>query len=259
MSRHRLHDQVAVITGGTGAIGTAVAQAVLDEGARAVVVTARQADRGTAVAAKLGDRALFLPQDVTDEARWGEVISEVVARFGRLDLLVNAAGWVGDAGLGQDPERTSLQQWREVLAVNLDGVFLGCRAGIAAMRDTGGCLVNVSSTAGLLSTPAFVAYGAAKAAVGHLTKSVAVYCARAGLRIRCNSVHPALVQTPLGEEILRLFNPDLDAARQTYLARVPLGKLAQPDDVAGAVVYLASSEASYVTGAELVVGGGLGV
>jgi 3(or 17)beta-hydroxysteroid dehydrogenase len=254
----RLAGQVAVVTGGSGALGVAIARALLAEGAAAVVLTGRDPARGERAAAELGDRAHFRKQDVTDPTRWPDLLAEVVAAFGRLDLLVNNAGWVGRGG-PQNPLHTSLDEWREVLAVNLDGVFLGCRAGIAAMSGTGGCLVNVSSTAGQLSTPSFVAYGAAKAAVAHLSKSVAVYCARAGLDIRCNSVHPALVESSLGDDVLRLFDADVARARANYLGRVPLGRLAVPEDVAGAVVYLASDAARYVTGTELVVGGGLGV
>jgi NAD(P)-dependent dehydrogenase (short-subunit alcohol dehydrogenase family) len=222
-----------------------------------VVLTGRDEALGKQAAKALGEGAHFLPQDVTDEAGWSAVLAEVVARFGGLDILVNNAGWVG-GDQPQDPRATTLAHWRQVMAVNLDGTFLGCRAAIGAMAG-GGAIVNVSSTAGLLSTPAFVAYGAAKAAVAHLTKSVAVYCARTGAGIRCNCVHPALVDTPLGADVLRRFDADADQALSTYLARVPLGTLAEPGDVAAAVVYLASDDARYVTGEGLVVGGGLGV
>jgi 3(or 17)beta-hydroxysteroid dehydrogenase len=267
----RLAGKVAVVTGGTGGIGQAIARGMLDEGAHAVVVTGRDVRRGAEVAGALGKGACFRPQDVTSEAGWDELTDWIRDRFGRLDVLVNNAGWVGD-GDPQDPVRTTLRQWRDVMSVNLDSVFLGCRAAVRLMADadgsggpagsTGparGCIVNISSTAGMLSTPAFVAYGAAKAAVAHLTRSVAVYCARAGTGIRCNAVHPALVDTALGDDVLRLFDADVERARQAYLARVPLGMLAAPEDVVGAVVYLASDEARYVTGESLVVGGGLGV
>lgn len=268
----RLAGKVAVVTGGTGGIGQAIARGMLDEGADAVVVTGRDVRRGAEVAETLGKGACFRAQDVTSETGWDELMGWVRDRFGRLDVLVNNAGWVG-GGDPQDPVRTTLRQWRDIMAVNLDAVFLGCRAAVRLMTEadgsggtavtpTGtarGCIVNLSSTAGILSTPAFVAYGAAKAAVAHLTRSVAVHCARAGTGIRCNAVHPALVDTALGDDVLRLFDTDVERARQAYLARVPLGALAAPEDVAGAVVYLASDEARYVTGESLVVGGGLGV
>lgn len=269
----RLAGKVAVVTGGTGGIGQAIARGMLDEGAHAVVVTGRDVQRGAKVAEALGKGACFRPQDVTSESDWDELMGWIRDRFGRLDVLVNNAGWLG-SGDPQDPVRTTLRQWRDIMSVNLDSVFLGCRAAIRLMTDadgsgppatatsTGaarGSIVNLSSTAGILSTPAFVAYGAAKAAVAHLTRSVAVYCARTGTGIRCNAVHPALVDTPLGDDVLRLFDADIERARQAYLARVPLGTLAAPEDVVGAVVYLASDEARYVTGESLVVGGGLGV
>ena len=127
------------------------------------------------------------------------------------------------------------------------------------MKEAGGAIVNMSSTAGLLGGPAFIAYGAAKAAVAHLTKSVAVYCARQGFRIRCNVVHPALVETTMSDTIIGLYGGEYETARANYLARVPLGELGTPEQVADAVAFLASDESAYVTGAQLVVGGGLGV
>lgn len=255
----RFTDQVAVISGGTGGIGGAVARRLLDEGALAVVVTGRDERRGAAAVRQLGAGAHFRPQDVTDEKRWSLLLAEVVERFGRLDVLINNAGTASD-GTPQDISGISLQSWHRLFATNLDGVFLGCRAAVEVMTPAGnGSIVNVSSTAALLSTPRFVAYGAAKAAVTQLTKSVAVHCARLGNGIRCNSVHPSLIDTELGDDVLRMFDDDVDRARSTYLSRVPMGRLGTPPDVAGAVAFLASADAAYVTGAEIVVGGGLGV
>lgn len=189
----------------------------------------------------------------------GRVLGDVIGRFGRLDVLVNNAGDAGGPE-PQDPTTTELQTWHRVLAGNLDSVFLGCRAALEVMgRGTPGSIINMSSTAALMSTPRFVAYGAAKAAVTQLTKSVAVHCARAGLAIRCNSVHPAMIDTELGGEPLRKFDADPQRGLAGYLARVPLGELGQPADVAGAVAYLAGDDSRYVTGTQLVVSGGLGV
>lgn len=255
----RLTGRVALVTGGTGGIGTAIARRLLTEDARAVVVTGRDPRRGAVTVAELGDRACFLPQDVTDETRWAAVLDEVVDRFGGLDILVNNAGSTGGPGR-QDPESTTMSTWRAVLAVNLDGVFLGCRAALPVIGERGGgSIVNISSTAGLMSTPKFVAYGAAKAAVTQLTKSVAVHCARAGNGVRCNSVHPSLIDTELGGDILRLFDEDPERARAGYVARVPLGEIGVPDDVAAAVAFLVSDDARYITGEQLVVSGGLNV
>lgn len=247
-----------LITGGTSGIGLAAARRAAEEGAR-VIVTGRDAGRGRGALAEIGGEALFLRQDVLDEAQWQEVCDEVVARCGRLDVLVNNAGSVG-SGAPQNPEHMALAEWRSVVTLNLDSVFLGCRAAIAAMRrGEGGSIVNLSSTAAILGTPLIAAYGAAKAGVRQLTKSVAVYCARQGYRIRCNSIHPAIIETPLGDQIFHLYGPDPDEARAAYLQRVPLGSLGEPQDVAHAVVYLASDESRYVTGAELLIAGGLGV
>ncbi|WFE29887.1 glucose 1-dehydrogenase [Solwaraspora sp. WMMD791] len=255
----RFTDQVAVISGGTGGIGTAIARRLLDEGSHAVVVTGRDERRGTAAARALGAGAHFRAQDVTDEKGWSVLLAEVVERFGRLDVLVNNAGTASD-GTPQDIGSISLQSWHRLFATNLDGVFLGCRAAVEVMAAAGGgSIVNVSSTAALMSTPRFVAYGAAKAAVTQLTKSVAVHCARLGNGVRCNSVHPSLIGTDLGDDILRMFDDDVEQARSTYLTRVPMGQLGTPTDVAAAVAYLASTDAAYVTGAQIVVGGGLGV
>ncbi|MEV6206129.1 SDR family oxidoreductase [Kitasatospora sp. NPDC051914] len=253
----RFTDKALLITGGTAGIGLRTAERALAEGARAVVVTGRDAGRGAEAVRRLGDRAHYLPQDVTDEHRWEEVLKEAEAVGGPLDVLVNNAGHAGTEER-QDPEHMSLAEWRRLTASNLDSVFLGCRAAIRAMRGRGGAIVNLSSTAGLAGTPAFAAYGAAKAAVAHLTRSVALYCARSGYPIRCNSVHPALVGTDLRDRILDHFHPDRETALAGYLARVPLGTLGTTDDVAAAVLYLASDDAAYVTGTQLVVGGGLG-
>lgn len=251
----RLPDQVVLVTGGTAGIGLEVARRAIEEGAQ-VVITGRDALRGQRAVQQLGGRATYMAQDVTAEEGWTEVVDAVVRAFGRLTVLVNNAGWA-DSGNPQDPEELSYRDWREIMTTNLDSVFLGCRAAIPAMRETGGSIVNMSSTAGLMSTPSFVAYGAAKAAVAQFTKSIAVYCARRRYGIRCNSVHPALVDTELADQILRLFGGG-EAARDGYLARVPMGELGTPRDVAEAVVYLASDESRYVTGAQLTVTGGLG-
>lgn len=255
----RLNGQVAVVTGGTAGIGTAIARRLLDEGAEAVVVTGRDEQRGERAAAHLGPGAHFLPQDVTDEKRWSQLLAEVAERFGGPHVLVNNAGSASD-GAPQDLAGISLESWHRLLAANLDGVFLGCQAAVPVMAAAGGgSIINMSSTAALMSTPRFVAYGAAKAAVTQLTKSVAVHCARAGNGVRCNSVHPALIETDLGTDILRMFGDDVAASRSTYLTRVPMGRLGVPDEVTGAVAFLASADAAYITGIQLVVGGGLGV
>ncbi len=255
----RLANKVALVTGGTDGIGFVVAENMLREGVHAVVITGRNRERGMNACKQLGKRVLYLEQDVTDEAQWNEILNRIFTEFQHLDVLINNAGYAGTDDL-QNPEELTLSEWRRIMAVNLDGVFLGCRAAIAVMKTgLGGSIVNISSTAGMLATPTFVAYGAAKAGVAHLSKSVAIYCARKGYKVRCNSVHPSLINTSLSTQILHYYGGDLASAREGYIARVPLGKLGTPQDVASAVIYLASDESQYVTGAQLVVGGGIGV
>ena len=258
MNRLAAHT-IALVTGGTDGIGLAVAENIVREGAAAVIVTGRNSERGAQACKKLGPKALYLEQDVAEEAGWQRVMQHIRQEYGRLDVLVNNAGYAGTDDI-QNPEELTLAEWHHVLAANLDGTFLGCKAARGMMKDgPGGSIINMSSTAGLMATPTFAAYGAAKAGVAHLTKSVAVYCARKGYNIRCNSLHPALISTTLSEQIIHFYGGDQASALAGYLARVPLGTLGTPQDVASAVIYLASDEAQYVTGAQLVIGGGLGV
>jgi 3(or 17)beta-hydroxysteroid dehydrogenase len=248
---------VALVTGANKGIGLQIAKDLAANGFT-VLVGSRDLDRGRSAAESVGGDARAVQLDVTNQASIAAAAERIRTELGRLDVLVNNAGWVG-SGKPQNPETTPFEEWRSILGVNLDGTFLGCRAGIRAMKDEGGAIVNMSSTAGLLGVPAFIAYGAAKAAVAHLTKSVAVYCARQGFRIRCNVVHPALVETTMSDTIIGLYGGEYETARANYLARVPLGELGKPEHVADAVAFLASDESAYVTGAQLVVGGGLGV
>jgi 3(or 17)beta-hydroxysteroid dehydrogenase len=252
----RVQDKVALVTGAASGLGRAAAEALSREGAR-VVLTDVNVEGGERAAAAIPG-ARFARLDVTREGDWVEALAGVLAREGRLDVLVNNAG----VGLARDIENTTLEQWRLVHAVNLDGVFLGCKHGIAAMRKGGalgptqaGSIVNVSSVAGLVGVPQFPAYGSAKGAVRLLSKSVALHCARKGYPIRCNSLHPTFIETPMVEELMALGG---DPARgRAYLEKqIPLGRLGKPEDVGAAVVYLASEESRMMTGAELVLDGG---
>lgn len=255
----RLRDKVVLITGGTAGIGRGCAQRAISEGAT-VLVTGRDVERGQTCVSLLEGRVDYVQHDACVEESWQQLVEYVRAKHGRMDVLVNNVGSAG-SGAVQDPEHVSLSEWRFVLQQNLDTVFLGCRAAIACMArcGSGGSIINMSSTAGLVATPAISAYGAAKAAVRHLTKSIALYCARQGNGIRCNSVHPALVETDLGRSILALYGDEPEPTMRAYLQRVPMGRMGKIEDVADAVLYLASDESSYVTGAELVIGGGLGI
>jgi NAD(P)-dependent dehydrogenase (short-subunit alcohol dehydrogenase family) len=254
----RLDGRTALVTGGAMGLGRAIAARLASDGAT-VVIGDVQRDAGEATASELG--AHYLEQDVTDEARWDEVVADLERRFGQLDVLVNNAGILGPK-LEITPENTPLADWRKVFAVNVEGVFLGCRAGIRAMRrGRGGSIVNLSSVAGLLATPYATAYGASKATVRQLTKSVAQHCLEEQLNVRCNSVHPGNVLTPLWE---RAAEEDADrrgiTAQQVLdeaAASIPMGEWTRAEDIANAVSFLVSDEARHITGMEMIVDGGL--
>ena len=207
-----------------------------------------------------GGKAEYLPHDVTDEAAWERVIDQVKARHGRLDILVNNAG-IAISGSALD---MSLADWRKQTAVNLDGVFLGVKHSIPLMRASGdgGSIINMSSVAGLKGSPTLAGYCATKGGVRLFTKAIAMECANAKDGIRVNSVHPGIIETPIWLSIFNPANPganaspDLDAV--STLA-VPLGVKGYPEDIANGVLWLASEESRYVTGAELVIDGGLSV
>jgi 3(or 17)beta-hydroxysteroid dehydrogenase len=254
----RLQAKVALVTGGASGLGLAIAQRLAGDGAR-VVITDVQREIGATAAAKGG--FLFLAQDVSDESRWAEVIQEVEQRCGGLHILVNNAGILGPMDK-ISPENTPLPQWRNIFAVNVEGVFLGCRAAIPAMRRAGGgSIINMSSIAGLLATPYATAYGCSKAAVRQLTKSVAQYCGEQKLDIRCNSVHPGNVRTPLWErqaaEASRARGVPVKQILDEARAACPLGDFTTSEDVAAAVAFLVSDEARFITGTKLIVDGGV--
>jgi 3(or 17)beta-hydroxysteroid dehydrogenase len=251
----QLDDRIALVTGAARGIGRAVAELFHSAGAHVLVTDIVDAS-GRAVAAALGDRAEYHHLDVSDPTDWDRVGSVVRAVRGRLDVLVNNAAITGlDLG-PQDPEHFDLDAWRRVHAVNLDGVALGCKQGIALMRERGGVIVNISSRSGMVGIPGAAAYASSKAAVRNHTKSVALYCAARGYGIRCNSVHPGPILTPMWDPILG--EGDERDARIAGLAReVPLGRMGTPADVAEAVLYLASDASAFVTGTELHVDGGI--
>lgn len=255
---NRLAGKVALVTGAGRGIGEAIARAFAAEGAF-VVVTDIAEDRGRAVAAALGERAAWRHLDVRDEAAWQRVTGEVVATHGRLDILVNNAGITGfeDGEAVHDPEHASLDSWHAVHRTNLDGVFLGCKHAIRAMRPRrAGAIINVSSRSGVVGIPAAAAYASSKAAVRNHTKTVALYCAEQGLDIRCNSIHPAAILTPMWEPMLG-DGPDREARMRDVVRDTPLQRFGTADEVAAVAVLLASDEARYMTGAELTIDGGI--
>lgn len=255
----RAEGKVALVTGAARGIGRATAELLAQEGAF-VVVTDLKDDEGVAVAGGLGERAAYRHLDVREEEEWEGAIAFAEDRFGRLDVLVNNAGVTGfEEDLGpQDPENATLAGWRAVHATNLDGVFLGCKHAIRAMRRSGngGSIVNVSSRSGLVGIPGAAAYASSKAAVRNHTKSVALYCAERGLGIRCNSVHPAAILTPMWEPMLGEGKEREERAR-AFVKDTPLRRFGTPEEVAYAVLYLASKESAYTTGTELNLDGGI--
>ena len=256
----RVENEVALVTGAARGIGRATAELLAREGAY-VVVTDMRDDEGVAVAEGIGRPATYQHLDVRREAEWEEVLSFVEGRFGRLDILVNNAGVTGfEEDLGpQDPEHATLEGWRAVHATNLDGVFLGCKHSIRSMRlsGKGGSIVNVSSRSGLVGVPGAAAYASSKAAVRNHTKSVALYCAEQGLGIRCNSVHPAAILTPMWEPMLGEEGEEREARVRAFVKDTPLRRFGTSEEVAYAVLYLASEESSYTTGTELNLDGGI--
>jgi 3(or 17)beta-hydroxysteroid dehydrogenase len=255
---NRLQGKSALVTGGASGLGKAIARRLAAEGAN-VVITDIQPDLGRGTARELG--LTFVEQDVCDEARWAEVVQEVERRYSSLNILVNNAGILGPMDVAS-PENTRLSDWRMIFAVNVESMFLGCRTGIQAMRRAGGgAIVNLSSVAGLLATPYATAYGASKAAVRQLTKSVAQHCAEEKLNIRCNSVHPGNVRTPLwdrrAEETARSRRVTVEDIVAEVRSITPLGELTLPEDVAAVVCFLVSEDARHITGSQLIVDGGI--
>lgn len=249
----RVSGKVALITGGASGLGEASARLMVTEGAK-VVLTDINAELGQQVAADIGDDALFVAHDVSQEDQWIAAIDATLDRFGRLDVVVNSAG-IGNMG---SVEETTMEDWRRMMAINLDGVFLGCKHGVRTIKQhgDGGSIVNLSSVSGIIGGHNLAAYNASKGGVRMLTKSVALHCARHGYNIRCNSVHPTFIDTPMVQAMFeRSSNPE--KTRASLERQVPLGRLGQPNDVGYMVLYLASDESAYVTGAEMLVDGGI--
>jgi 3(or 17)beta-hydroxysteroid dehydrogenase len=245
-----LSGQVAIVTGGASGIGAACAALLAGAGATVVVADLQAAKHGT---------GRFVQHDVTSEESWQSLLADVLKREGRLDIMVNNAGVSGGWAT---VENTTVENWRKVEAVNSEGVFLGCKHAIGGMKKTSGTkraskgsIVNVSSVAALIGSAGPTAYCASKGAVRLLSKSVALYCAEKKYDIRCNSVHPGSVDTPI-------FNPLYQAigheqAKAMIGALHPIDRMAEPNELAELVLWLASDRSSYVTGAEFVADGAL--
>ena len=246
----RLEGKVALISGGARGQGAAEAVLFAREGAKVVIgdILDDEGRQVEAQIAELGGDATYIHLDVTSAAEWDAAVQTALDRYGGLHILVNNAG-IGGGGVGL--EDTTLEFWDRTLDINAKGVFLGTKAVIPAMQDSGGSIVNISSIAGIIGSRLGIpAYQASKAAVRLLTKSTALQ--HAPDNIRCNSVHPGMIVTAMTEEILAD-----ESQRQGYLDSIPLGRLGTVDDIANGVLFLASDDSSFVTGSEIVIDGGL--
>ena len=253
----RVAGKVVLVTGGTGGIGEAIGLRLGQQGAR-IVLTDINAEHGAKAVETLGAQgieAAFFEHDVREESSWKRVVAAALERFGKLDVLVN------NAGIALPPpesfELTRLEDWRRIMSVNLDGVFIGMREAVGAMKDTGGgCIINIGSVAAYVGTPGGAAYGSSKGGVRALTKQAAVMCARKGYNVRINAIHPCYIRTPLSESgaIARWGK---DKAIQGMKDLHPFQCLGEPDDVAYTVLFLASDESRLINGADIVVDGGL--
>lgn len=247
----RVEGKVALVTGGGSGLGAEDCRMLAREGAKVLVCDINEEAAGK-VAQEIGQAAVGFAHDVSSEEGWKAAIAEVEQRFGGLNILVNNAGIVVVA----DPEETTLEQWRKVQSVMSEGVFLGCKYAIPLMaRSGGGSIINMSSTASHLGYPPFFAYSAAKGAVRSLTKSVAIHCQQKGYKIRCNSVHPASIETPMVQGAMGRAGQEQEVPEGV----LPAGSIGHPRDVANLVLYLASEESRFVTGAEFLIDNGLTV
>jgi 3(or 17)beta-hydroxysteroid dehydrogenase len=248
----RLNEKTCVITGAARGIGRAIAARFREEGATVILTDIDEA-AGIAAAAEIGCR--FVALDVREEAEWASLAAAVPVA----DVVVNNAGVTGfeRGAVAHDPEHASLEDWRAVHRVNLDGTFLGCRYAIGAMKGRGaGSIINLSSRSGLVGIPGAAAYASSKAAIRNHSKTVALYCAQRGWAIRCNSLHPAAILTPMWEPMLG-DGPDRAGRMAALVADTPLRRFGMPEEVAAVAVMLASDEATYVTGTEITIDGGL--
>lgn len=254
----RVQAKRILVTGGAAGLGAAFVRRLAEEGALVIVADIRDVD-GQALAAEVG--GVYQHLDVTSEADWKMALARIEQEFGGLDGLVNNAGIASSKGT-EDIEGIALDDLHRIFAVNVDGTVLGCKHAIPLMARTGpGAIVNLSSIAALIPAAFVISYGASKATIAHITRSVAMHCAQRGYGIRCNSVHPGQIRTEMMNTIIdrvgRETNMGLTAAEEVFLSQIPLGQFQEPADIAHAVLFLLSDEARFVTGTQIVVDGGM--
>ncbi len=255
---NRMAGKIALITGAAQGLGQAMADMFVHEGAQ-VFMTDLNAAKVAEAASVHGAHAAAWAHDVTSPEQWQSAVAACVARFGGLHVLVNNAG----IGTMANVEECTLEAWRQTHAIDLDGVFYGCKYALGAMakttRETNtlGSVLNVSSIAGVIAAANMAAYNSAKAAVRHLSKSVALHCAKSGYPITCNSIHPVFIDTPILDGMVATSAGNRDEALKKLGRQIPLGRVGEPKDIAYAAVYLCSDEAKFVTGSELYIDGGI--
>ena len=251
----RVKNKVALITGGASGLGLASGRLLLEEGAKVIFTDINY--KALEKISQLVDKKYqgfysFKKLDVTNENNWKTVLAEVMEEYKSINILLNSAG----ISLGADIASTSFEVWKKVHEVNLDGVFLGCKYALPHMAQSGiGSIINISSISGIVAGWNTAAYNSSKAGVRHLSKSIALYCGKKEINVRCNSIHPAFVDTPILDPMKQAFGEE--GAIEKLSRQIPIKKIGDTDDVAYAVLYLASEESKFMTGAEFVLEGGL--
>jgi len=254
----RVAGKAALITGAAGGLGRAMAWMLAREGAKVAVTDVDIAGteaRAAEINAEIPGAAFAFAHDVTDEDQWIDVVARAAGAMGGLSILINNAG-IGGSLLWS--EKDTLENWRMVQAINLESVMLGCKHAMPHLRASGaGSIINISSVAGLAAAPGMGAYNATKAAVWMYTKTVALEAAKAGWNVRCNSVHPVFIKTPILDPFIAMAGGDETTAHEKLARGIPMKRIGEPDDVAYCVLYLAADESKFVTGAEFKIDGGM--
>lgn len=254
----RLSNKISLITGAAEGIGQAIAKLFLQEGATVIIADIND-ETGLKIEKEFSQygKVVFMHLDVSDEKNWQDVEQKVLAGFGRLDVLVNNAGIIGGPSFGpQNPEETTLEAWRKIHMINLDGNFLGCKYAIRMMKKNGGSIINMSSRSGVVGVPGNAAYASSKAAVRNHSKSVALYCAQMGYNIRSNALEPASILTGMWKSLLGQ-GPEGEARLKELSKEIPLGRFGTPEEVAAGALFFASDDSSYITGTDLMIDGGI--
>lgn len=248
----RVEGKVAIVTGAASGVGKEDALLLAREGAR-VVLTDVNEDAGRAVAAEIGDTALFIKHDIADEAQWQAVVGQTEERFGGLDILVNNAAILIYGNI----ENTDLATWQKIQRINSDGYFLGCHYGYAAMKKRGGgSIVNMSSMAGIGGVSSFCAYSASKGAVAAMTRSIAAHARTTLSNIRCNSIHPDGIRTPMVSNLHSTMPKGVQSSVRMMDQKQLMARFAEPKEIANLVLFLASDESRFINGAEMRIDNG---